>query len=77
MSDWLIRTVNRRRRTIEIDNPATGYRLHLGPTEIYGFDELSRALQLRIGLDFECPNVRFSYSTSRGYRCRQQQEIDS
>ena len=65
LSDWIIGSVNRRRQSVQIDNPATGYRLDFGPAEIYAFDENCKALALRIGLYFECPNVRFLYSTSR------------
>ena len=61
LSDWFIRAVNRRRHIIEIENHATGYRLEIGPAEIYGFNEASCALDLRIGLKFACPNVRFVY----------------
>lgn len=64
-SDWIIRSVNRRGQSVQIDNPATGYRLYFGPAEIYGFDEDSQALALRVGLYFDCPNVLFLYSKSR------------
>ncbi len=64
-SDWIIRSVNRRGKRIEIDNPATGYRLCFGPAEIYGFDEVAQALALRVALFFECPNVRFVYLNPR------------
>ena len=58
-SEWFIRSVNRRGKSVQIENPATGYRLNFGPAEIYGFNEALCALDLRIGLQFDCPNVCF------------------
>ena len=49
----------RRGKCVQIENPATGYRLNFGPAEIYGFNEALCALDLRIGLQFDCPNVCF------------------
>ncbi len=62
LSDWIIREV-RIRRYIVIENPATGYVLHLGSREIRGFEERDGVpcLDLKIELVFTCPNVRFVY----------------
>jgi len=60
-SDWIPQDVSRASQRVLVENPATGYRLPLGPDQLHHYEKVDGIgwLVLKIGLYFSCPNAFF------------------